>query len=420
MNDENIKEKIDKIRPAEFFDVAAQQGFYGLDRGGLTGKKDYVRKYWEDTIIKLTLRDPVEKLLTRRNNVRIVDLGCGSGEGFDLLTHIPPSKPISPGKQSFVLSHDQISAYVGVDISHSMVQQGRRNYENIGNVKFEQVDLNKGFQLIDEQPFDIYFSSYASLSYLEEDKFQQLVEEILNHAEPGAFMVFDLLGRYSLEWPKYWNMHRKMLPYNMAYLIPAEIRDDEHIHWHNVCYWTPSELLGMLNNATRKTNKQIRMVSCIDRSIFVGRHMETGLFGSPKLNYRYNVNHLFDPDHRADISQLFIDLSWCEGIGKIRPEVWERLCDYKEKWNCVINLVNALLHGDNKMISYLIETTLPDISNELKFLTWLYRNAHRFPVVDFWANVMGPQIAMILRNLEWSMRPALGCGHSLLCVVDII
>lgn len=421
MNEENIKEKIEcKIKPAEFFDVAAQQGFYGLEIGGLKGKKDYVRKYWEDTIIKLIVRDPIEKLLARRDNIRIVDLGCGSGEGFDLLTHIPPSKPLNPGKQSFVLSSDKISSYVGVDISHSMVQQGRKNYDNINNVKFEHADLNKGLQLIDEHPFDIYFSSYASLSYLEPDKLQQLIEEILNHAEPGAFIVFDLLGKYSLEWPKYWNMHIKMLPYNMAYLIPDDIRNDEHIHWHNTCYWTPSELSGMLNHASIKTNKKIKIISSVDRSIFVGRHMETGLFGAPKLNYRSNINHLFDPEHRGEIGQLFIDLSWCEEIGNTQPEIWARLLDYKEKWNCVITLVDALLHGDNKQISYLIETTLPDVSSELRFLTWLYRNAHRFPTTDFWANVMGPQIAMILRNIEMSMQPALGCGHGLLCVVEIV
>ncbi|TRZ90304.1 MAG: hypothetical protein D4R88_03975 [Methanosarcinales archaeon] len=41
-----------KIKPAEFYDIAAQVGFYGVEKGGLTGKKDYVRKYWEDIVIK--------------------------------------------------------------------------------------------------------------------------------------------------------------------------------------------------------------------------------------------------------------------------------------------------------------------------------------------------------------------------------
>ncbi len=42
-------------------------------------EKDYVRKYWEDIAIKLTVRNSIEKLLTKRNNIRVIDLGCGHG-----------------------------------------------------------------------------------------------------------------------------------------------------------------------------------------------------------------------------------------------------------------------------------------------------------------------------------------------------
>lgn len=148
----------------------------------------------------------------------------------------------------------------------------------------------------------------------------------------------------------------------MAYLIPPELRSKEPLQWYDVCYWTPSMLFQMLDNAAKNTETE---------------------------------------------------------LGKTQTHVWSRLHEYKEKWNCVINLVEALLHGNDSTVSHLIETTPQDISNELKFLTWLYRNAHRFPVVDFWASVMGPQIAVILRNIEMSLGPALGCGHGLLCVVEI-
>lgn len=205
----------------------------------------------------------------------------------------------------------------------------------------------------------------------------------------------------------------------MAYLIPPESRNTGSIQWFDVCYWTPSMLFQLLEASAKQTGTGIQIVQCVDRSIFVGRHMKTGLFGAPCLNYRYQINRFFDRDYRGELEHLLIDLDWCAEFGKLQPRVWARLQDYKEKWNCVINLVEALLHGNNTMVSHLIETTSPDISNELKLLTWLYRNAHRFPVVDFWANVMGPQIAVILRNIEMSLGPVLGCGHGLLCVVEI-
>lgn len=407
------------IRPAEFYDVAAKQGFYGLEAGGSTGKKDNVRKYWEDVVTKLTIKGSIEKLLAKRKDVRIVDLGCGSGEGFELLTHIPNIEHPHVSTRSFTLAPNQISCYLGVDISGSMIQQGRKNYEGMENVEFEQIDLNKGFQLIDEQPFDIYFSSYSSLSHLTPNKLSQLLKDIFNYAQPGAVIVLDLFGKCSPEWVKYWNETKEMLPYNMAYLISPEIRNKEPIKWYDVCYWEPSALLPLIDDVAKKTNTNFDIVQCVDRSIFIGRHMETGLFGSPCFNYRLKVNHLFDHDHRVLIKDLLINLDWCKEAGKNKPEVWKRLLNYAEKWNYVIQHVDALVRNDDKLVSQLIEITSPEVSSELKFLTWLYRNAHRFPVVDFWANVMGPQIAMILRNIEMSLEPGLGCGHGLLCVIEI-
>ena len=409
---------IGKIKSAEFYDIAAKRGFYGLETGGLTGKMDNVRKYWEDVVIKLTIRNSVEKVLARKSEIRIIDFGCGSGEGFELLTHIPVSQPYGPENRSFILSPDMILSYIGVDISAHMIQQGRHNYQNRNNIRFELADLNKGFPLKNEEPFDIYFSSYSSLSHLPPENLETLVAGMLNNAEPGSFIVFDLLGKCSLEWPKYWNECRIMLPYNMAYLLPPESRDTECIHL-DVCFWVPCKLFDILDSAAKKAEKSFQIVQSIDRSLFVGRHMETGLFGAPCFNYRYQVNRLFDQDHREEIENLLIDLGWCSRLEKIQPEIFARLNDYKEKWNCVIHLVKALLQGDNSMVSHLIETTPADISNELKFLAWLYRNAHRFPVVDFWASIMGPQIAVILRNIEMSLGPALGCGHGLFCVVEI-
>jgi SAM-dependent methyltransferase len=413
-----MENDMSKIKPAEFYDIAAQWGYYGLEKGGLTGKKDNVRKYWEDIEIKLTVRSCVEKLLEKKSDIRVIDLGCGSGEGFELLTHIPVSKPLNLGKQHFVLPPKQIS-YTGVDISESMVLQGRKNYEGLNNVRFKQADLNSGFLLADDNPFDIYFSSYSSLSHLAPDKLQQLIEEILNHAKAGAFIVMDLLGKYSLEWPKYWRTEKTMCPYNMAYLIPPESRRAGTIQWFDVCYWAPLMLHHLLEDAAKKTEKNIKIIQCVDRSIFVGRHMETGLFGAPHLNYRHQINRFFDRDYRGELEHLIIDLGWCAELERIQPLTWARLQNYKEKWNCVISLVEALLHGNDSTVSYLIETTSQDVSNELKFLAWLYRNAHRFPVVDFWASVIGPQIAVILRNIELSLGPATGCGHGLLCVVEI-
>jgi hypothetical protein len=32
---------------------------------------------------------------------------------------------------------------------------------------------------------------------------------------------------------------------------------------------------------------------------------------------------------------------------------------------------------------------------------------------------MGPQVACVLRNIEMSFLPGLGCGHGLFCIAEI-
>ena len=93
----------DETYKTEFFETAVSLGFYGADTSGIFGKKDNVRKYWEDMFIKLMLRPFIEKLLEKRDMLRVVDMGCGSGEGFKLLTHIPVGVKVEGIEKGFLI-----------------------------------------------------------------------------------------------------------------------------------------------------------------------------------------------------------------------------------------------------------------------------------------------------------------------------
>jgi hypothetical protein len=84
-----------------------------------------------------------------------------------------------------------------------------------------------------------------------------------------------------------------------------------------------------------------------------------------------------------------------------------------------VDTLEALIHHDNGRVKQLIESSDETLAEELKMLAWLYRNADRFPVADFWASVMGPQVACVLRNLEMELPEGIGCGHSLMCIVEV-
>jgi SAM-dependent methyltransferase len=407
----------------EFYESAVSMGFYGNADGGLVGKKDNVRKYWEDIFIKLVCRPFVQNLLKVQNSIRVLDLGAGSGEGFEILTHIPPAHPVDTELKDFVLKPNDIEHYIGLDVSPAMIAQGRANYRGMRNISFEPCDLEAGLSstIFKEKPFDIYFSIYGSLSHLTPDKAESLFTQIFKHSKKGSVLIFDVHAKYSAAWPKYWSETKDMLPYNMAYLMPAEYSKYQKPEWFNVCYWKPDKLKECINQAAKTAGAGVNILNLLDRSVFVGRHIDTGLLSTKALPIRYQVNRLLDHNYRGDVEKLEIDLSHLEEYKKINKEAWNRLTDYQTKWNRVIYLLEALMHHDDKKVSNFIENTdIELMSDDLKLLTWLFRNSDRFPVVDFWASIIGPQVAVILRNIEMSYSEGAGCGHGLVCVLEVL
>jgi SAM-dependent methyltransferase len=404
----------------EFYESAIKHGFYGVDKSGLFGKKDNVRKYWEDVSIKMSIRPVIERILERKNKIRILDLGCGSGEGVELLTHIPPSDALATVHKEFVIVENDIEIYKGVDLSLAMVEQGKHNYPHLKQVEFVQGDLSEGFPFSGDDPYDIYFSSYASQSHLSFDELGRLTKEIFSHISDRGYLVFDVFGRNSPEWPRYWGRDcHTALPYTMAYLLQPQERNPEKIEWFDVTYWSASELVGLIESAAESAKRKARVVTMQDRSIFVGRHMDTGIFKEKCHQTRMAINHLFDPDYRGQINNLSIDISYLEEAKRTSPEEWARIHDYYNQWQVVVNVLDALMSTNNTEVKRIIESSPPGFADELKMLAWLYRNADRFPAIDFWAGVMGPQVACVLRNLELSLPQGLGCGHGLFCVVEV-
>ena len=412
-----------KPKRTEFYETAVSMGYYGREDSGLTGKKDNVRKFWEDIYIKMLVRPFVENKPADTDKLRILDLGSGSGDGLELLTHIPVSNPEKSVHQDYVLKHSDIELYTGLDSSPAMVAQGRTNFRDSGNVKFEHGNLEDGIPntILKDKPFDLYFSAYSSLSHLNPDNLKSIFEQALKHAKNGSLLIFDAHGKFSPSWPKYWDEQNTFLPYSTAYLLPGDKRNEENIEWFNNCYWSVEELKEMMQKAAAGAGVDINIVYMLDRSIFIGRHIDTGLMSSKAMPIRYQVNRLLDHVYRGEVEHLRLDLTFLDKYKDINPAVWLRLNDYQKKWNKLIYLLEALMNSeDTKVKDFIENTNIELMSDDLKFVTWLFRNADRFPVADFWASIIGPQIAVILRNMEMSYSEGLGCGHGLMCAVEIL
>ncbi|MBL7178122.1 MAG: hypothetical protein ISS66_20045 [Desulfobacteraceae bacterium] len=78
------------------YSKAANTGRYDKS-SGLLGKYDNVRRFWEDQVTGIFLRPALNDLMERKrrylDRIRILDLGCGSGDGYDLLMAVITKDP---------------------------------------------------------------------------------------------------------------------------------------------------------------------------------------------------------------------------------------------------------------------------------------------------------------------------------------
>lgn len=107
------------------YETAVASGFYERDLRGMEGKYDNVRRYWEDQISRYALRPFVEPMVRRKrrelSRIRVVDLGAGAGEGYEILTGMKTESEDLPSQEVVLLPAELIGHYHGLDISDAMV-----------------------------------------------------------------------------------------------------------------------------------------------------------------------------------------------------------------------------------------------------------------------------------------------------------
>lgn len=188
------------------YQVAVSTGLYAKPQG-IKGKYDHVRRYWKDEVTRFFLRPYLTQLRKRRQQkgIRILDLGCGSGDGFELLTGSrDPSVPVADTSNEVLPSH-KVAFYKGIDLNEELLEQGRSVFQGWRQVDFAQGDFSQGLPLASGEPgYDIYFTSYGTMSHCRDREAVQLLSEIALHATPGAIIIADWLGAYFFEWQDLW------------------------------------------------------------------------------------------------------------------------------------------------------------------------------------------------------------------------
>jgi len=347
-----------------------------------------------------------------------LDLGCGSGEGFELLTSIRRRTSGVETTDSMLVTEDLIERYLGVDISQAMVDQGRASYAGNEKIAFEQADLRAGLpKHIGEEPFDLYFSSYGSFSHLNDTEFEQLLVDICSHSGERALIFFDLLGRYSYEWQSRWGElpESGMSEYSMAYL-PTNGAAGGKVEQFPMRYWSRPGLMTLLDRVRERVGKKVALRKSYDRSILVGRHMDTGLYNTNAPSMRRVVNMLHESNLRTDLRELLFDYTPKPGFDEAN-RFFTRL---QMAWNRVVSHCMDLLSSDQMDPEHEDLDAFPEpVRGAMKTMARVIDNVRWMRMGDPRANIIEPQLAYALRSLERGLQEGMGYGHGFIGVIEV-
>lgn len=400
---------------------AVAAGGYNLYRGNLAGKHDNVRIFWEDQIRRLFIRPHLQAHARREGHrVRVLDLGCGSGQGFALLTQIEREPGSLALRHEWVLGEDEIE-YVGADLSEAMVVKGRENYAGRENVFFFQADLNEGLgALRREAPFDLYFSSYGSYSHLTRARMTALLSEIGRHAKDGALVVLDFVGRYSIEWPSHWTARteaEKRRDYSMNYLYLGDREAMARAEHFPLRFWSGDEMPKLAAAAARSSGCRFEVLDQMDSSVLVGRHVDTAQYEPALTPLRSRVNFLHQDFQRTDLTGLLVSPK----LAGNHPVVTPVLGNLIRCWNVLVDFTRRRME---RPIAFADITEWSAYPPELQFaimgMDRIIADAAWIQNGDARANLIEPQLAYLLRSLELSQQKAIGCGHSHLAILRVV
>lgn len=400
------------------YNEALKSGQY-QKRAGLFGKYDNVRCFWEDEELGLYLRPFWERLLARKKEcgegLRVLDLGCGSGDGFELVSRISGGNSLSSKHSTKVTETETPWFYKGVDINDKLLQDAHTIYSSAENIDFVQSDFNS-FDFGAEEPYDLYLANYGTLSHNTDEQTVELLNTIVKYSKNGAIIMIDWLGRYSYEWQTLWAEDGKRdqwMDYAISYIY-SDGEDQAELTRFPLRIMGRKDVLHIYGQARKRADGNIVLQKLSDRSSFVGRHMDTAQYNPHCQPLRRVVNRLFEPNLCTDLDDVLIHYVPRDGFVRVNT-YHQRLVDC---WNYLVTYTRALLEESNPPAA-LPEMPLP-LRRSLRAMRNLVKVASRVRIGEPRSCLVEPQLGYCLRELEMGLQRGLGCGHGLVATFEIV
>jgi SAM-dependent methyltransferase len=414
------------------YSEAVQSGLYAK-RSGLTGKYDNVRRYWEDEITRIRLRPHLNKLIERSRGMmrrlRILDLGCGSADGYELLAGVRHRDADLHQSEVDLLTDDILGVYCGVDLNEDLLDQARSIYGENPKMIFRQGSFTEGLPAsVEGKPYDLYFTSFGTMSHHnEDDTAVKLLADIAGRVEDYCIVVCDWLGRYSYEWQELWtNDHASLLnmDYVVSYIYDPETREQlrDQLQHLTLRLMSRTEAESIVERASEAAGVKIKPLQFFDRSVFTGRHMDTGEYNPHAQPLRAAVNSLHEPNLRTDMDSLIINYVPMSGFDFLN-DYFEHL---QMNWNTLVHYVSELLTAyDEESRSFTgpvspipdsYPAPLREMMQRMRIVIegtgWLHYGLPR-------ENIIEPQLGYSLRHLVSGIQQGIGCGHGLVGIFEI-
>jgi SAM-dependent methyltransferase len=354
-------------------------------------------------------------------------MGCGSGDGYDLIMSVTTKDPGLYEYITAAVRPDMLHAYVGVDINEDLLRQAKNYYGGLPKTHFLSEDLSRGLpeRITSMAPFDLYFTSFGTLSHFNEEQSIRLLAGVCRHAKNGAIFMGDWLGRWSYEWQDLWHKpldREYFMNYRISYIYPPEERDRVDVATFPLRLMCRDEIERIVEKAAAHAGCRIRPIKFFDRSILVGRHLETGDYNKNCPPLRHSINSLFEGYTRTDLENLRVDYVPREGF--------DHLNNFFESFfmstNALVEYTIALLSGydsEKNELRYVpeirpfypasLKETMHSMRRIIEGVGWL-------PWGDVRANVIEPHLGYSLRKLEMELQTGLGIGHSLVGIFEVL
>lgn len=368
---------------------AADDRLYGDAALGLAGPRDHVRRLWEDQSTRFALAPAVERLVRAcredGRGLRILDLGHGFGEGWDLLRRIPAGRP--PCTQVLFDAEDVVLYRgVGLTAGAEALAAARARFAALPQASFAACPPARPESCLDDlPPCDLYLAGRDSLAGLAPEALARTVAAFAAHQAGPCALALDLPGR-----------HCPHSPAGQG--------------------WTGPGLRAALLAIPALRNR-LTGLALTDRALLVGRSGD--LAASPLL--RQAVNGLFEHNHAIDPADLRAgDPAPCGDA-----EADQFMAGLHRGWDALVGWFARLVGHDPRPAPAPGDLACPGgplppgLLPGMAALAAQARDCAWFTPGDPLANLLQPQFGFLLRQYEVHLQRGLGCGRGLVAVAEL-